>query len=400
MPPPALPTPYDVVVVGAGIVGAACALALARHGARVAVIDRGPLLSGTTGSGEGNVLVSDKGPGPELDLALLSNRTWRELGEELQERYGGFELEPKGGLVVARDAPARQSLAALAAAQAAAGVEVELVPGERLGELEPHLAPGLAGGAYYPQDAQLQPARAAAVLLRAARDRGAHVRTRTPVVGVTRSRAGAVTGVETRSGRVAAAWVVNAAGAWAGDVAGLAGAPTPVAPRRGFILVTEPLPVLVRHKVYSAGYLADVATGDAGLQASTVVEGTPSGPVLVGATRELVGFDRTVDVTALRALAAGAAGLFPVLAGVRVMRAYAGFRPFSPDHLPVIGPDPRVPGLVHAHGHEGAGIGLAAATGLLVAEAVLGAPASLDLAPFTPARFDRATVPEAGRAAG
>ncbi|WP_331272967.1 NAD(P)/FAD-dependent oxidoreductase [Motilibacter deserti] len=401
--PPSTPAAAcDVAVVGAGIVGASCAYALARRGLRVAVLDRGPLLSGTTGSGEGNVLVSDKGPGPELDLALLSNALWRRLGEELQERYGGFELEPKGGLVVTRDPAAQRSLAAFARAQAGAGVEVELVPGERLAELEPHLAPGLASGAYYPQDAQLQPARAAAVLLRAARGLGADVRTRIPVTGVARGGDGAVRGVDTPGGRIAAGWVVNAAGAWAGDVAGLAGAPTPVAPRRGFILVTEPLPLLVRHKVYSAEYLDNVATGDAGLQTSTVVEGTPSGPVLVGATRELVGFDRTVNVDALRALARGAAELFPVLSAARVMRSYAGFRPFSPDHLPVIGPDPRVPGLVHAHGHEGAGIGLAAATGELVAEAVTGARPSLDLSPFAPARFaafDGLPAPEVHRAA-
>jgi glycine/D-amino acid oxidase-like deaminating enzyme len=184
--------------------------------------------------------------------------------------------------------------------------------------------------------------------------------------------------------------VVNAAGAWAGRVAGLADAAVPVAPRRGFILVTEPVPALVRHKVYFADYLENVASDDAGLQNSAVVEGTPAGPILIGATRELVGFDRRTNPEAVRRLARGAVGLFPILAGVRVMRLYHGFRPFSPDHLPVLGPDPRAPGLVHAHGHEGAGIGLAPVTAQLVAQVVTGEPPDVDLRPFDPLRFSTA----------
>ena len=96
---------YDVVVVGAGIIGAACSYFLARGGLRVAVVERGTVASGTTGAGEGNILVSDKEPGPELELALLSQRLWRELAGELGP---AAELEPKGGLVVA-DGPAQRA---------------------------------------------------------------------------------------------------------------------------------------------------------------------------------------------------------------------------------------------------------------------------------------------------
>ncbi|OSP28036.1 FAD-dependent oxidoreductase, partial [Streptomyces sp. 13-12-16] len=87
----------------------------------------------------------------------------------------------------------------------------------------------------------------------------------------------------------------------------------------------------------------------------------------------------------------GAPRLFPFLSGVRALRAYAGFRPYLPDHLPAIGPDPRVPGLFHACGHEGAGIGLATGTGLLIARALTGGAPELDLTPFRPDRFPRTT---------
>ncbi|MFE0042500.1 NAD(P)/FAD-dependent oxidoreductase [Streptomyces albireticuli] len=371
----------DVIVVGAGVVGAACAYYAARAGLAVTVVDRGPVAGGTTGAGEGNLLVSDKEPGPELELALLSARLWADLADELPAR---IEYEAKGGLVVASDASGLAALRKLAAAQAGAGVTTEEVPADRLRDLEPHLAPGLGGGFRYPQDAQVQPALAAAHLLRAS---GARVRTGEEVTAVLTGTNGRVRGVRTAAGELHAPFVVNAAGTWGGEVARLAGGHLPVLPRRGFVLVTEPLPRVVRHKVYAADYVADVASGSAALQTSAVVEGTPAGPVLIGASRERVGFDRTLSAEVLRRLAAQATALFPVLAGVRVLRTYAGFRPYLPDHLPAIGPDPRVPGLLHACGHEGAGIGLAPATGLAVARQLTGGQPPLDLGPFSPGRF-------------
>ncbi|MDN3292546.1 FAD-dependent oxidoreductase [Streptomyces ficellus] len=380
----------DAVIIGAGVVGAACAYYASRAGLDVAVIDRGPVAGGTTGAGEGNLLVSDKEAGPELDLALLSIRLWRELADVLPPET---EYEPKGGLVVAPDETALTALRAFAEAQRQAGVEAYEADADRLRDLEPRLAPGLAGGFHYPQDAQIQPAMAAAHLLRAS---GADVRPGEEVTGVLTDRQGAVRGVRTTRGDLHAPAVVNATGTWGGRIAELAGVHLPVLPRRGFVLVTEPLPPgLVRHKVYAADYIADVANGSAALQSSAVVEGTPAGPVLIGATRERVGFDRTLSTAALRRLAAQATALFPVLGGVRAIRAYHGFRPYLPDHLPAIGPDPRVPGLHHACGHEGAGIGLAPATGLLAAAALCGGRPALDVRPFRPDRFPEQKGPAA-----
>ncbi|MEV6210589.1 FAD-binding oxidoreductase [Kitasatospora sp. NPDC051914] len=372
---------HDVVVIGAGVVGAACARYAAQAGLRVAVVDRGPVAGGTTGAGEGNLLVSDKEPGPELDLALLSARLWREIAEELGD---AVEYEPKGGLVVASNPEGLAALHRFAAGQRAAGVTAEEIAADRLAELEPHLAPGLAGGVHYPQDAQVQPALAAAHLLCAS---GADRFLGEAVRALRTGPDGAVRGVVTDRREIAAPAVVNAAGTWGGEVAALAGIDLPVLPRRGFVLVTEPLPRIVRHKVYAADYVADVASGSAALQTSAVVEGTPAGPVLIGASRERVGFDRTLSVEVLQRLAAQAAALFPVLREVAVQRAYRGFRPYLPDHLPAIGADPRVPGLYHACGHEGAGIGLAPATGLLIAQQLTGGPTALDPAPFRADRF-------------
>lgn len=375
------------MVVGAGMVGAACALYAARAGLDVVVVDRGPVAGGTTGAGEGNLLVSDKEPGPELELALLSGRLWGELAEELGE---AIEYEPKGGLVVASTPEALTSLTDLAAGQRAAGVRATEVTADQLPYLEPYLAPDLTGGVLYPQDAQVMPTLAAAHLVRAS---GARLETGRTVTQVLRGSDGAVRGVRTDRGDVLAPVVVNAAGTWGGEVAALAGAGLPVLPRRGFVLVTEPLPRRVRHKVYAADYVADVASDSAALQTSPVVEGTAAGPVLIGASRERVGFDRSFSLPVVRALAAGATRLFPFLAQVRAMRTYLGFRPYMPDHLPAVGPDPRVPGLFHACGHEGAGIGLATGTGHLIAQVLTGRTPDLDLTPFRPDRFAEEAAP-------
>ncbi len=373
----------DVVVVGAGALGAACAYYLSAEGFSVQVVDRGKIAGGTSSACEGNLLVSDKEAGPELDLALYSHALWH---GELAEYGPLWEFDAKGGLVVAQTDTGAGALADLARRQRASGIEVREVAPDDIRGYEPHIRHGLTGAAFYPQDSQVQPMLMVAHLLRLARRRGAAVCTDTEVTGLLRD-GDRVVGVRTPRGSVSSAHVVNAAGPWAAEVAGLAGVHVPVLPRRGFVLVTEPVPVTVRHKVYAGEYVASTQSSDEGLQTSTVIEGTRSGTILIGSSRERVGFDRTVSVAAMREIAGKCLALFPSLARTKIMRSYHGFRPYCPDHLPVIGPDRRAPGLWHAGGHEGAGIGLSVGTGKLLAQLVAGRPAELDMAPFDPNRF-------------
>ncbi|MFV0457586.1 MAG: NAD(P)/FAD-dependent oxidoreductase [Actinomycetales bacterium] len=375
----------EVVVIGAGMIGASCAYYAARAGLSVTVLDSAGVAGGTTSRGEGNILVSDKAPGPELVLAQESHRLWLEIGEDLGPET--IELDRKGGLVVAATDADLIRLHDFARGQAAAGVHTRALDDAQVHEAEPFLAPDLPGGVEYPQDLQVQPMLAAASLLAAARSLGAQVRTGVEVTGVLVTTSGAVRGVRTTAGEIITGAVVNAAGTWGGQVSERLGAPVPVLPRRGFVLVSEPLPPIVRHKVYDADYVANVASGDAGLETSTVVEGTRAGTVLVGASRERVGFEPTFAPRVLARLARQAVRLFPVLSGVRMLRAYRGFRPYCPDHLPVIGADARLPGLLHACGHEGAGIGLAPATGRMIVDQITGATPTVDPEPYSPNRF-------------
>lgn len=373
----------DAIVIGAGVVGACCALALTNAGLKVLIIDRGPVASGTTGAGEGNILVSDKEPSAELTLAIRSRDLWFEIDTDIG---GGFELEAKGGVVVSRSTKGISDLKRLSALQKVNGVEVIELDGAGLRKIEPHLSESVDYGVLYPGDAQCQPMLAAAQIIRAVKKRGGSFIQGENVVKIN-ANAGSITGVTTDKNQYASPIIINATGTWAGEIAKLAGSYLPIMPRRGFILVTSPAPKLVHHKVYDADYVANVASSDADLQSAAVVEGTASGTILIGASRERVGFKGDMDISILRQLARQAISLFPVLADIQLLRAYRGFRPYAPDHLPVIGPDKNIAGLWHAAGHEGAGIGLAPATGDLIAAQITGRTPFMDPSAFSPDRF-------------
>ncbi|MGW5149229.1 NAD(P)/FAD-dependent oxidoreductase [Rhodococcus koreensis] len=383
----------DVVVIGGGVIGAACAYYCSEAGLKVTVIERGAVGGGTTAACEGNILLSDKHPGSELDLALLSSRLWTDVAERLGPER--IEYHAKGGVVVAASEATAAGLRNLTASQREVGIDAIDISQDELVELEPNVTPAAAGGAHYPQDSQVQPMLATARLLQHVRARGGTVLTGTSVTGFLTSADDRVIGVRTDNPAVPTVhgpWTINAAGTWSGPISEMAGAPIPVLPRKGFVLVTEPLPRVIRHKVYTAEYVANVASSDAGLETSVVVEGTGAGTVLIGASRERVGFDRSVSLPVIEKLAAQAIEVFPFLADVSLLRTYLGFRPYCPDHLPVIGADPRAPGLIHASGHEGAGIGLATGTGSLIAQFISGKEPDLDLSPFRPDRFVEATA--------
>lgn len=377
------PLRTEVVIIGAGIVGAMCAYYVNRAGLKAIVIDRGTVASGTTGAGEGNIMVSDKSPGPELELALKSRDMWFEVAQDLGNE---FELVAKGGLAVSRgDA---SSLFELSNSQSVAGVQTKRVGASEIQELEPFISKAIQNGVHYPQDAQCQPMLAAAHILRQLQRRGLEFIGHQEVLKIERKSENLM--VRTSTLEIKSDFVVNAAGTWAGEIARLAGSELPIMPRRGFILVTAPLPKYVNHKVYDSDYVDNVASSDADLQTSTVIEGTQSGTILIGASRERVGFDKSISVSVIQRLARQATSLFPILAGAQLLRVYNGFRPYSPDHLPVIGADSLIPGLYHCAGHEGAGIGLSAGSGKVIAQLIKNETPIVNPEPFSPARFQMA----------
>ncbi|WP_230207713.1 FAD-binding oxidoreductase [Microlunatus sp. Gsoil 973] len=381
----------DAIVVGAGIIGAACAYALSRAGMSVTVIEARSAASGTSGQGEGNILLSDKEPGPELSLGLYSSDRWERITDELREHlprgFPSIEYDRKGGLVVATTDAGVKPLLDLARTQRPTGVTaVEVDHAEAL-RLEPQLNPVITAAVHYPQDAQVQPVIATEAFLAAARRLGARTIFGEEVLDAITAPDRRITGVRTLHSRFSAGVVIIACGPWSAQVAEDLGSWLPVRPRRGVLLVTTPMPQTIVHKVYDADYVAAVGSDDEGLQTSSVIESTAAGTVLIGSSRRQSGFDQSLDLAGAREIARKAITIFPFLATASVMRTYGGFRPFMPDHLPVIGPDPRMPGLWHATGHEGAGIGLSIGTADLITSLITETPPPVDPAPYAPSRL-------------
>jgi D-hydroxyproline dehydrogenase subunit beta len=374
----------EVAVVGAGIVGVATAWELAARGVDVALVERGKVAGATTGLGEGNVLCSDKDAGPELDLAIAGLVVYGEL----EERLGTVaRIRRKGALVVHPLAETWGAEPARLERLRACGVEGRLVGAAEVPALEPRLTGALLGASFFPGDLQCDPPAIARALARGL----ARVETGVTVDAIEVSR-GRVTGLRTSAGALPCGAVVVAAGPWSRGLVEAAGLALPLEPRKGQLVRLRAAGGdgrFIRHKVVDGSYMSSVLSAEASLQVSTVLETTWEGDVLVGSSRERRGFDLSVDDAVSVAMVRRASALVPALAALERAAAWAGLRPWLPDHLPAIGPSRAVAGLWLATGHEGSGVALGPVTGRLVAQLYAGEAPVLDPAAFAPDRFGR-----------
>jgi glycine/D-amino acid oxidase-like deaminating enzyme len=374
--------PCEVAVVGAGIVGAATAWELHARGVDVALLDRGAVSGATTGLGEGNVLCSDKEVGPELELTLAGLGVFDELEARIGEQA---RIRRKGALIVHRSEETWAQEPERVARLRAAGVQGAVLDLDDVRTMEPELTGALAGGSFFPADLQCAPR----AIARALAGELPRVHTGVEVHGVALER-DRLTGLRTSDGVLACDAAVIAAGPWSRALAQAAGVALPLEPRKGQLVRLAAATRgerFIRHKVVEAGYLGSVASVDAGLQVTTVLETTWEGDVLVGSSRERRGFDLSVDVGVSAAMLEQACALMPSLRSLAVEAAWAGLRPWLPDHLPAIGPSGAVAGLWLATGHEGAGVALGPVTGRLVAQLYAGEEPIVDPTPFSPDRF-------------
>jgi D-hydroxyproline dehydrogenase subunit beta len=372
----------EVAVVGAGIVGAATAWELHARGVDVALLDRGEVSGATTGLGEGNVLCCDKEAGPELELTIAGLRVYDELEERLGE---AARIRRKGALIVHRRQDTWAGEAVRVEHLRAAGAQGYLVEVDDVRAMEPELTGELAGASFFPADLQCAPR----AIARALADALPRVHTGVEVQGV-EVEGERLTTLRTSEGALACDAAIIAAGPWSRALAQSADVALPLEPRKGQLVRLAAATRdarFIRHKVVEAGYLGSVASVDAGLQVTTVLETTWEGDVLVGSSRERRGFDLTVDDAVSEAMLEQAFALMPGLRALALDAAWAGLRPWLPDHLPAIGPSSAVAGLWLATGHEGAGVALGPVTGRLVAQLYAGETPVVDPAPFSPDRF-------------
>jgi glycine oxidase len=363
----------DVAIIGGGIMGSAVALRLAQRGIDVTVIERG-IPGAEASSAAAGILgpqMESDGPGPLLDLGLKSRALYPALAAELRDLTGiDVGYDRSGVLSVALDAAGEIDLGARRTWQLARGLRVESLSGDAARVREPALGPAVRAALSFADDAQVSARELARAFSQAAAGAGARFLTGRYVRRVLIEN-GAAVGVELDGDTLAAGAVVVAAGSWSGLVEG-AGVPAAVVrPARGQLVSIETRPPIFRQVVAApGGYLVP----------------RRDGTVLAGSTVEMVGFKKQVTVGGLASILTLALTLIPALGDAPVTGSWSNFRPFTEDHLPVLGVTP-VRGLVLATGHFRNGILLAPITAYAIAELVASGRSTVDLAPFSIDRF-------------
>lgn len=362
----------DIAVVGAGVVGALIAMRLAEAGVTTTLLESEFAGSGATAAAMGHVVVMDDSPA-QLALCTLSRQRWDALRDDLPERG---EYQRSGTLWLAANDDELAVAAVRRDAYAVAGVESAVIDAAALYRLEPHLRPGLAGALHVPGDGVCYPPAIARWMCDRARDAGAIVRDRARVRQIRAHELQCDDGTTVR----AAAIVVAAGAASPALIEGL-----PIVPRRGHLVITSRCPGLVSHQLVELGYLASAHTFG-GASVAFNVQPRKTGQALIGSSRELVGLDTRINRPLLGAMMRRAIAFLPALAQVSALRSWIGFRPATPDKLPLIGAWPKIPGAWIAAGHEGLGITMATGTADLIVAGLLERTPPIDPAPFRPDR--------------
>ncbi|HOF99584.1 MAG: Sarcosine oxidase subunit beta [Firmicutes bacterium ADurb.Bin248] len=367
----------SVVIIGGGISGCAIAWNLAARGERdVVVLEKSYLCSGSTGRCGAGVRMQW---GTDMNCRLSKKSIeFYEHANEILEYPGDVEFKQKGYLLVADTAREMEQFKKNLAVQRRHGIPSRLVTPGEAGELVPHLnADVLLGGAYCPKDGFLNPFKTTDAFYRAAKRLGVGFCANTTVTGID-TEGGRVRRVRTDRGDVETARVVVAAGGMAGSLASLAGAELPVYPERHHILVTEPVEPMQDPMVMAFAL-------------NLYVQQSPQGSFLMGRGDENEPRDGNVRASwrFLEEMAKSVEFLLPKLAGLRVVRQWAGLYTMSPDRQPIYGQAREVEGLYFAAGFSGHGFMFGPVTGIAVSEMVLGLAPSIDVSELFLERFER-----------
>lgn len=363
---------HEIVVVGAGIVGAACAHEFARRGMRVAVVDRDVVGSGASAAGMGHIVVMDDSEA-QFALTRYSQRLWQELKPELPETV---EYEQCGTIWVAADSEEMELVSRKSDYYASRGVATQVIDAHRLEQLEPNLRNGLAGGLLVPEDAVLYPPCAALFLMQRAQDLGATLRLGVSAIQIAQGRVLLDDGSEV-SGEI----IVNAIGSKAPEL-------TPgidVKPRKGHLVITDRYPGFVRHQLVELGYLKS-AHSSGGDSVAFNVQPRKTGQILIGSSRQYGAEHKEVDAAILARMLDRAGEYMPGLGSLWAIRTWTGFRAATPDKLPMIGPWPPDKSVFLATGHEGLGITTSVGTARILADQITGAKPEIPVEPYLPSR--------------
>lgn len=359
---------YDLIIVGAGIVGAACADYASAEGLKVAIVEPGPIGGGATAAAMGHLVAMDDDPA-ELALAHYSLGLWNAFADLPQAEFSRC-----GTLWVAGNEREYACIPDKLARLAAAGVQAELIDAERLYRLEPALAPGLVGGMRVPGEAVVYPPGVARYLIERALARGAEFY---------RNSAQRVddNGLLLDDHSRLAGPVLVATGCALPQLL----PQLPLRGRKGHLVITDRYPDIVHHQLLELGY-ADSAHGDADSSVAFNVQPRPTGQILIGSSREYSSDTPDVSMAMVRRMLERTFQYLPSLRQLQAVRIWTGFRPVSKDGLPYLGRVPGVSDVWVAAGHEGLGVTTSLGSARLLIDQLLNRPTAIDPRPYDPAR--------------
>ncbi len=388
---------YDVIIIGGGVIGTSIAFHLAKRGKHVVLIEKNDLAVGASGSCDQQIILQSKNPGVHLKLALISAELYQDIEKELDH---DIEYKHSGGMILIETQEEMQVMQDFVERQRQTGLQVNILSRKDAVKLQPGLAEHIVGSTYSPQDAEVNPMEVTLAFAKAAKKLGAEVLLENEVTGLILN-GNIVEGVITEKGTFHAETVINAAGAWAPEIGRMAGLNIPITPRRGQIAITEPFAPFLKRVMLSAQYIVakyhpeivkNASSRAMQLGVGLALSQTKKGNILIGATREFVGYDTRVTYNGMREILKNGARLVPPLKEINVIRVMAGLRPYTPDGLPLLGWVDGLEGFFMAAGHEGDGIALSPVTGKVVAELICDGTTFVDMTPFDPNRFELRTT--------
>jgi glycine oxidase len=364
----------DVIIVGGGVIGCSIAYHLRKAGTSVTVIDQGEIGAEASSAAAGLLapLGSLAGPGPFADLLLASFALFPALVPELEDASGiRVKYEQTGVLRVVRNPKNMSNLRKRMKAWQPLGLHMEWLSGEAARQREPALAPDVCAALYAPEESQIKASLVVKAFAQAAANLGATLRNHTRITDLQQQN-DRVTAIETSQGdAIPCNQLVVASGAWSAQWSALLNIELAVTPQRGQILaLRQPTPPL-RHIIFGeAAYLAP----------------KQDGTVVVGATKEEVGFDKQLTAGGVAWLLSTASRLMPSLEQSEIERMWAGLRPKTPDNLPILGAAPGWQNVTLATGHGSVGVILSAITGQTLAELLVTGVAPELIRPFALSR--------------
>ena len=384
----------DAVVIGGGMQGLSCAYYLSLKGRKVILVEQGDLANGTTSRSDGDNFTSDSAPGYMTAFSKAAVDLIRELSTKTLGR--DVEWMERGCILLADSEAEMEAARETFKSKTADGIPCRLMDAKEVHDDEPNTATDIPGGIEFLEGGSVNPMLLSYAIGEAIQNMGGQLLRFTKVTGIEKDENGAVVKVKTDKGDIVTKTVVIAAGVWSAKIAKYAGLDIPVTAMKGDILVVEPDVAITRRKTIELGYNMvrneEAGTGqrkiDPFMQAHGIgflIEPTNRNNALIGFSKYPCNHTRSSNLVT-RAMANRAIRFFPMIQNISIIRTYAGLRPWTPDHEPIVSKTP-VTGLYLSTGHCGNGITYAPLSGKLISQLICGEKTDFDMSPLSLERF-------------